>query len=240
MRGAGCGALLVGTLAVLCGGGCKRSPRHASLAVPDAGTLALPHKDAGALAVVDAGTEAKADADEPWAGDAFTDAPEPTDDEVARWETVDRNHREFWFGLWHASPDVGAGYNDLIALYSDGRFIIRGDQNECGDGLSAARGTWTLERGVLVLESTWRDRLVGSTCNETELESEGGTTQHEHGPVTHRLRVQGCRRSDWDDYWEERHDRTCMRMLEAPGPLRLLVGHGGAFWRIDRDGVLED
>ena len=45
--------------------------------------------------------------------------------------------------------------------------------------------------------------------------------------VTHRLRLQGCSRRDWDDYWDERHERTCMRMFEAAGPPRLLVGRGG-------------
>ncbi|MCC6993441.1 MAG: hypothetical protein IT370_02315 [Deltaproteobacteria bacterium] len=236
-------------LAALGGAGCRRTARKAvPEAAPDAGAGKLagaqPRHDAGVADEDDDdrddGDGGVDDEDEPWAGDAFPDAPEPSDDVIGSWSGLDQTHREFWFGLWHASVHVSDGYNDRLALYSDGRFIVRADQYGCGDGLSAARGTWTLEGATLVLVSTWRDRTVGSVCNRDELETEGGTTVHEHTAVTHRLRIKGCRKADWGEDWSEHDDLTCRRLVEAPGPAALLINHGGPFWQIDSVGELED
>jgi len=122
-----------------------------------------------------------------------------------------------YVGLWQASPVVGSGYAERLALNADGTFYRAESQM---DGLTRERfssGTWTVDNGVLKLAITERlvweggtvennlilggDALVGPLMVLVE---EPGTLTYQLSAVTTDQKANGKQTftADGTQYWE--------------------------------------
>lgn len=64
-------------------------------------------------------------------------------------------------GLWHASPYVASGMNDLFRFYANGRFEFEYNQMVWSKRTISHAGKWRISKGKLILTITAKTNLVG-------------------------------------------------------------------------------
>lgn len=69
-------------------------------------------------------------------------------------------------GIWHTSPVVAAGYNDLLYFFPDHKFRIAYNQMDWGKRLTGMSGTWTLDGDVLILKVKEKSIIEGGEIVE--------------------------------------------------------------------------
>lgn len=83
-------------------------------------------------------------------------------------------------GIWHASPMVAAGYNDLLYFFPDMRFEYAPNQMDWSQRLCGLYGTWELSHNRLTLYVETKGALLGGEIVEptascaSEFAIEGG------------------------------------------------------------------
>jgi len=74
-------------------------------------------------------------------------------------------------GIWHASPMVAAGYNELLYFFPDNHFEFAPNQMDWSQRLLGMSGTWTIEHNRLVILIDSKRMLFGGNeipvCKET-------------------------------------------------------------------------
>lgn len=69
-------------------------------------------------------------------------------------------------GIWHASPMVAAGYNDLLYFFPDHTFRIDYNQMDWSKRLTSMSGNWSIKTNALILEVTEKSTVVGGEIVE--------------------------------------------------------------------------
>lgn len=87
-----------------------------------------------------------------------------------------RIQRETLVGAWQDAPDVGSGYGELYVLRPGGRLEHRISSGDCTSREQASYGTWSFERGTLVVRITRRRVLVGGQLVANVPDEETGCT----------------------------------------------------------------
>ena len=80
-------------------------------------------------------------------------------------------------GIWHASPAMGSGWNDVYQLFANGTFTFHTSQMDGETRERRRSGTWRIEKRRLVLRVTERvvlkggrlEPALGSTATPNEL-----------------------------------------------------------------------
>ncbi len=73
----------------------------------------------------------------------------------------DANLRRELVGLWHASPWVASGMNDLFRFHSNGRFEFEYNQMNWSKRIVSFAGKWRIANGNLILTITKQISIVG-------------------------------------------------------------------------------
>jgi hypothetical protein len=76
-------------------------------------------------------------------------------------------------GLWHASPYVAAGMNDLYRFFDDGRFIFEYNQMIWSKRTISFAGKWRVQKGKLILTITERTDIVGGQRVKSDMSADG-------------------------------------------------------------------
>jgi hypothetical protein len=104
-------------------------------------------------------------------------------------------HELAYVGLWHASPVLGSGYNERLALNDDRSFVWAASQM---DGLERTRfqaGTWAAEGGSLQLRVT--KKLIWDGGEEAPAYGSWATDTVIEGADIHTVRPEGIACEDY-------------------------------------------
>ncbi len=69
-------------------------------------------------------------------------------------------------GIWHASPSVGAGYNNLFFFYKDNKFKLNYSQYDEEKRTLDVSGKWSVDKDKLILLITQKTVIVGGELGE--------------------------------------------------------------------------
>ena len=76
-------------------------------------------------------------------------------------------------GLWHASPYVAAGMNDLYRFYPNGRFVFEYNQMVWSKRMISYSGKWRVHKEKLILTITKETVVVGGRRIKSEMSADG-------------------------------------------------------------------
>lgn len=76
-------------------------------------------------------------------------------------------------GLWHATPYVASGMNDLYRFYSDGRFSFEYNQMVWSKRTISYSGKWRIENRRLILTLTKETGVVGGRRIKSDMSADG-------------------------------------------------------------------
>lgn len=74
-------------------------------------------------------------------------------------------------GIWHASPSVGSGMNDLYRFFADGKFVFEYNQMIGAKRTISFSGKWRIQNQKLILTITKETVIIGGK----RVKSEGGS-----------------------------------------------------------------
>lgn len=76
-------------------------------------------------------------------------------------------------GLWHATPYVASGMNDLYRFYLDGRFSFEYNQMVWSKRTISYSGKWRIENRKLILTMMKETVVVGGRRIKSEMSADG-------------------------------------------------------------------